>query len=763
MQFTINPGSNSEGSLLFTLEEISQLVSHSHDSAETLDNIVRLIQHRFHVAVCSFYLYQPDTKELVLAATLGLRPEVRGRLRMKVEEGLTGLVAQQLSPVMVADAPKHPRFKYFPDAGEETYQAFLGVPLVETGVLKGVLVVQTVESRVFSPSEIRMLVAVGAQVAPLVGDAILLERVAASLRQETQPAQRPPTPGESRQGTSLSGGTGMGLAYLVDEERGWSNLGNSNYLGSEKEKQRLNEAMAAARDDLSKQSKQISDLVGESHGAILQAQQMLLQDNSLVRELGERIERGINAESALQTTLEAYVKVLSDIRTPLVQERIYDIKDVFHRILWHLKRNEISNSPNARGPNLGKVVIVCRESSVMELFAVDLERLAGIVVERGGSQSHAAILARSLGIPMVSGFPDFTRQIPGGTPILVDGDSGRLVVDPPSWMLPNTAQSRDLPAPVLVTDSESRCPVPLDANINFLAEASTACLAGAEGVGLFRSEFLFIARRNLPTEEEQVAIYRKLLEAMKGKPVTIRTFDLRPDKVEGVLNQQDGGWQALDWRDVLISTSLQGIFQEQIRAIFRASPYGKARLLVPLVTTTELMNFILDTIEKTKKQLTEENLPFDPNVPLGIMIEAASSAMMIGDWASSVDFFTLGTNDLTASSLGIDRDSQISSQPSHRFNPGVLRMVNHAIKSAKENSKPVVACGELATEAMGYWLLISLGISRLSVPVRKIKEVHQLAGRFSTNDAEESRRRILMCKDLKELNDCFRVFHKPLL
>lgn len=763
MQFTNNPGSNSEGSLLFTLEEISQLVSHSHDSAETLDNIVRLIQHRFHVAVCSFYLYQPDTKELVLAATLGLRPEVRGRLRMKVEEGLTGLVAQQLSPVMVADAPKHPRFKYFPDAGEETYQAFLGVPLVETGVLKGVLVVQTVESRVFSPSEIRMLVAVGAQVAPLVGDAILLERVAASLRQETQPAQRPPTPGESRQGTSLSGGTGMGLAYLVDEERGWSNLGNSNYLGSEKEKQRLNEAMAAARDDLSKQSKQISDLVGESHGAILQAQQMLLQDNSLVRELGERIERGINAESALQTTLEAYVKVLSDIRTPLVQERIYDIKDVFHRILWHLKRNEISNSPNARGPNLGKVVIVCRESSVMELFAVDLERLAGIVVERGGSQSHAAILARSLGIPMVSGFPDFTRQIPGGTPILVDGDSGRLVVDPPSWMLPNTAQSRDVPAPAPVTESDSRCPVPLDANINFLAEATQACQAGAEGVGLFRSEFLFIARRNLPTEEEQVAIYRKLLEAMRGKPVTIRTFDLRPDKVEGVLNQQDGGWQALDWRDVLISTSLQGIFQEQIRAIFRASPYGKARLLVPLVTTTELMNFILDTIEKTKKQLTDENLPFDPNVPLGIMIEAASSAMMIGDWASSVDFFTLGTNDLTASSLGIDRDSQISSQPSHRFNPGVLRMVHHAIQSAKEYSKPVVACGELATEPMGYWLLISLGISRLSVPVRKIKEVHQLAGRFSTNDAEESRKRILSCRDLKGLNDCFREFHKPLV
>ena len=751
------PGSNTEGSLLFTLEEISQLVSHSHDSAETLDNIVRLIQHRFHVAVCSFYLYQPETTELILAATLGLRPEVRGRLRMKVEEGLTGLVAQQLLPVMVPDAPKHPRFKYFPEAGEETYQTFLGVPLVETGILKGVLVVQTVESRIFSQSEIRMLVAVGAQVAPLVGDALLLERVAASLRQETTPVQRAPSPGESRQGTSLSGGSGIGLAYLVDEERGWTNLGNANHQGPEKEKQRLVEAMAAAREDLTKQARQISDLVGESHGAILQAQQMLLQDNSLLRELGERIDRGANAEAALQSTLEAYVKVLSDIRTPLVQERIYDIKDVFHRILWQLKRSEIASTSGGRGSNQGKVVLVCRESSVMELFAVDLDRLAGIVVERGGSQSHAAILARSLAIPMVSGFPDFTRQIPGGTPILVDGDAGRLVVDPSSWMLP-LSKGKDAAASVAPAIEEAQCPIPLECNINFLAEAHHASLAGAEGVGLFRSEFLFIARRNMPSEEEQVAIYRKLLEAMKGKPVTIRTFDIRPDKVEGVLNPKDGGWQALDWREILISPSLQAIFQEQVRAIYRASAFGKARLLVPLVTTTELMDFIRQTIEKTKAQLTEDGLPFDPAVPLGIMIEAASSTMMVKDWTGWVDFFALGTNDLTASSLGIDRDSQVSSLPSHRFNPGVIRMVDTAIEAAAAQSRPVVACGELATEPMGYWILLCLGVSRLSVPVRKIAEVRQLAARFPKSEIMKCRKKILTCKSLAELNHCFEEF-----
>lgn len=753
-------GGNSEGGLLLTLEEISQLVSHSHDSAETLDNIVRLIQHRFHVAVCSFYHLQPDTQELVLAATLGLRQEVRGRLRMRVDEGLTGLVAQQMAPVMVPNAPKHPRFKYFPDAGEETYQTFLGVPLVETGILKGVLVVQTVESRVFNPSEIRMLVAVGAQVAPLVGDAILLERVAATIRQDSPTVPRAPSPGESRQGIGLSGGSGLGLAYLVDEERGWTNIGNSHPLGPEIEKKRLEEAMIGARTDLSKQARQISDLVGESHGAILQAQQMLLQDHSLQRELSERLDRGSTAETALLSTLEAYVKVLSDIRTPLVQERIYDIKDVFHRILWQLKRSEIGSGASARASAASKVVLVCRESSVMELFAVDLDRLAGIVVERGGAQSHAAILARSLGIPMVSGFPDFSRQILGGTPILVDGDGGRLIVDPPSWMLPPSPVQTGLPNQPSPPESSFHCPIPLEANINFLAEAHQAILVGAEGVGLFRSEFLFIARRNLPSEEEQVAIYRKILEAMKGKPVTIRTFDLRPDKVDGVLNPQHGGWQALDWREVLINPSLQSLFQEQVRAIFRASPHGKVRLLVPLVTTTELMDFIRLTMDKVKDQLSKEGLPFDAKVPLGIMVEAASSALMVKEWCQMVDFFALGTNDLTASSLGIDRDSQTSSLASHRFNPGVLRLVAQTIDAAREAKKPVIACGELGTEPMGFWALNALGISRLSVPVRKMGEVRKLANRYAGVKAELWRAGILKALGIQDLNKAFQEFEE---
>jgi hypothetical protein len=277
-------------------------------------------------------------------------------------------------------------------------------------------------------------------------------------------------------------------------------------------------------------------------------------------------------------------------------------------------------------------------------------------------------------------------------------------------------------------------------------------------VGLFRSEFLFLARRSLPSEEEQVAIYRKLLDAMHGKPVTIRTFDLRPDKVEGVLNPQHGGWQALDLRDVLQSPSLQNIFREQVRAILRASKNGQAKLLVPLVTTTELLDFLLDSIEEARNQLTLEGLDHDRNTKVGIMVEAAASIHMIPDWCDKIDFFSLGTNDLTASSMCDDRDAQVSSLASHRYNPGVIRMIHSTIVSACQQGKPVTACGELASDPMGYWLLIALGVSSLSVPVRKIGDVVQFSQRYSKLAIQDCKENILKARSAFDLTRQFQEF-----
>ena len=493
-------GTSYETSLLLTLEEISHLVSHSHDPAETLNNVVRLVQGRFHTAVCSVYLLEPQSRDLVLSATVGLQTESIGRVRMRLDEGLTGLVAQHMTPVMVPDAFQHPRFKYFPEAGEDPYRSFLGVPLVESGALQGVLVVQTAEARVFSPNEIRMLVTVAAQVASLVGDAYLLEQVSAAAHAGQAQGEYTPRPEEAHaklQGAALSSGQGIGLAYVVDGFDEWRK--SVPLVGGEPlaEKRRLAEATAQARAEITRLSQHISEMVGEDHGAILQAQLMIMQDRTIERDLVGRLDAGATAEGALFATLDQYVAAFQMVASPLFQERVYDVKDVFHRLLWQLRGRSASETTTDR------VVLVAREASVMELFAVDHDRLAGVVVEHGGPQSHAAILARSLGIPMVGQIADFASVARPGRRLLVDGATGTVLLDPEVGEEPAGVAGTEA-APAAFELLPAWLPR-VDANVNLLYEVGAAIAQGADGVGLYRSEFLFARCRRKKSNSLSIA------------------------------------------------------------------------------------------------------------------------------------------------------------------------------------------------------------------------------------------------------------------
>ncbi|MGH7226319.1 MAG: putative PEP-binding protein, partial [Gemmataceae bacterium] len=252
---------------------------------------------------------------------------------------------------------------------------------------------------------------------------------------------------------------------------------------------------------------------------------------------------------------------------------------------------------------------------------------------------------------------------------------------------------------------------------------------GASGVGLYRSEFLFLARRTLPTEQEQVEIYRKLLQTMAGRPVTIRTFDLRPDKLAAYSHLGSTAARPFDWRLVLESPPLQQLFQDQVRAILRASPAGSVRILVPLVTSTELLDFVLETVTKARDSLTAEGLAFADDVPLGVMIEVAAAASLVSAWAEQVSFFALGTNDLTASALGLDRDDPLMAKQADALHPGMIRLIHDVAVDAHAAGRPVSVCGEIAADPLGALALAALGVDTLSVPVNQLAAARQaLAG-----------------------------------
>ncbi len=736
----VHSGSSHESSLLLTLEEISQLVSHSHHPGETLLNIVRLIQRRFHTDVCSVYLLEPAQGELVLGASVGLKPESVGRVRMHLHEGLTGLVAEKLAPVTVEDAFQHPRFKYFPEAGEDPYHSFLGVPLVEGGALQGVLVVQTVEPRSFSSNEIRMLVTVASQLAPLVGEAHVLEQVVAATHGSTllSPPVAPPAEPTPLLGNSLSPGKGLGRAYVVNGFSEWQQTVVRHGTDTARERGRLANAMEAAREEITRLSQRISALVGEDHGAILQAQLMIMQDSTIAQDLDSCLAAGHTAEGALLQTLQKYVAAFQKISAPLLRERVFDIKDVFRRILWQLR------PPAATTDSAGdRLVLVAHEASVMDLFSVDCERLAAVVVEHGGPQSHAAILARSLGIPMVGQIPDLVGRVHSGQRLLVEGTTGRLYLDPLPEVAATAAAS---PAPVAPRPEElqeraldSPSLPRVEVNINLLCEVGPAVEQCASGVGLYRTEFLFLARRTLPTEEEQVDIYRKLLDQLQGRPASIRTFDLRPDKLAYCSHLSSATAHPLDWRLVLQSPPLQKLFKDQVRAILRAATAGPARILVPLITRTELLHFVLETLARAREELDREGLAFASPVPLGIMIEVAAAAPLVELWAEQVDYFALGTNDLIASALGIDRDDPVGAAGDDPLHPGVLRIIQDVVTAAHRAGRPVTVCGEMAADPRGAVALAALQVDALSVPVNQLGTVRRLlASQLATEVARSA-------------------------
>jgi phosphotransferase system enzyme I (PtsP) len=269
----------------------------------------------------------------------------------------------------------------------------------------------------------------------------------------------------------------------------------------------------------------------------------------------------------------------------------------------------------------------------------------------------------------------------------------------------------------------------VEVNINLLYEARSAAQQGVDGVGLYRSEFLFLARRTLPTEAEQVGIYRKLLQMLQGKPVTIRTFDLRPDKLASYSHLGHAATRPFDWRLVLSSPALQQLFQDQVHALLRASVHGPVRILVPLMTSTELLDFVLETLQRARTTLRREGIEVAADVPLGVMIEVAASVPLVRSWARQVSFFAIGTNDLTASALGLDRDDPVIAHQADALHPGMLRLIEEVVRTAHEAGRPVSVCGEAAADPLGTIALSALGVDSLSVPVNQFAAVRQaLAG-----------------------------------
>jgi len=496
------------------------------------------------------------------------------------------------------------------------------------------------------------------------------------------------------------------------------------------EEQRFDLACARTKQELQRLQRLAREQVGQKEGDIFLAHEAMLEDQELQEQVRQRIRRGLNAEFALYEAVEQFALLFSAIEDDYLRERVMDLRDVSQRMMEQL------GSPRDRSLALPeKAIVLARDLLPSQTIQLDAGKVQAFVTMAGSPNSHAAILARSRDIPAVVALGEGLDRIPDGSYLIVDGDSGTVYENPDpdivAWFRAKQAsQAGERAALEQGAQGESRTqsgrPVHIMANISTLDDVDDALRLGCDGVGLTRSEFLYMQSDTWPDEESQFAYYKQVLQSMEGRRVIIRSCDLGMDKQVPYLEGEPEENPALGLRGIRLSTQRPEVFFTQIRALLRASAYGSLGIMFPMITSEWELDYALELCREAKELLESEGVPVGQDLLYGIMVETPAAAILSPRLAKKVDFFSIGTNDLIQYTLCVDRVNPAVASLYDPCHPAVLQLVGQIIDAIHGEGKPCGICGDAATEPAFARRAIALGIDTLSVPPRRISQLKEL-------------------------------------
>lgn len=736
--------------MLTQLQRIVQQVNSAGSLDQAVAWLVGAICELMNTEVCSIYLADADAGLLQLVATQGLTLPPGTVCTLSYQEGLVGLVASKEEPINLADAQHHPAFKLIEELNEEVFQSFLGVPIIFRRRVLGVLTIQQRDARIFDSEEEACLVTLANQLAPALAN---VEERTRLLRAQTGWKR-------SAMGQAGAPGIGMGTCLVKIPSLTFEDLAEVTETDQALELKRFDDAVGSTQKTLRDLAKRL-DLPSQTQG-IFELYVQLLAPASLGDPVRALIRKGLSAEWALKAVIDETVDKFSAMEDSYLRERATDLKDVGLRLLQALSASQLTKAQPE-----GDLILVADEVSATMIAEVPKEQLKGIVSRRGSGHSHAAILARALGIPAVLGVSSLPLSALPGRRIIIDGYTGRCFIDPEPALereyqrliQEEASISKDIlesaKGPALTLDGQR---IKLYINAGLSADTDVAAGQGADGVGLYRTEVPFMLANRFPGEEEQFRLYSHVLSRYPGLPVTLRTLDVGGDKPLPYLPIKEDN-PFLGWRGIRITLDQPDIFLIQLKAMLRAhQQQGNLQILLPMISSISEVDEAIRLLRQAHFELCDSLGDF-PLPQVGVMVEVPAALYLLPALAGRVQFVSVGSNDLTQYLLAVDRNNPRVADLFSPFHPAVVQALAQIQRQCGELGLPVSVCGELAGEVMGITLLLALGYRQLSMNASQVARAKHLLKRLSLGELDDLKAAILDSKDADELSW---QLHQPL-
>ncbi len=701
------------------LRRLRDIMAGSGTPQERLDRIVRIVAAEMVAEVCSAYVMRAG-EVLELFATEGLRPEAVHRTRLRVGEGLVGVIAATARPLALADAQSHPDFAYRPETGEEIYHSLMGVPILRGGRVLGVLVVQNRSLRHYTEDEIEVLQTIAMVVAELAATGELVNplEIAQSQAGGLLPVRLV--------GIRLNAGLAIGSAVLHEPRLLIRQVVAEDVEGELKRLRRGVEAMRSAIDELVAMSRGLGR--GE-HRDVLEAYRMFAADRGWIARIADAIRSGLTAEAAVQKVRDETRTRMMQISDPYLRERLLDLEDLANRLQQHLS----GHPPSAASADLpAEFILVARAMGPAELMDYAHRRIVGLVLEEGSPTSHIAIVARALDIPVVARVDDAASRIEAGDIVIVDGDHAQVLIRPREDIRQSVAATvearsrrRAIYDPLRLAASVTRdgIQIKLLLNAGLLIDLLQLRTTGAEGVGLFRTEIPFMVRDSFPGVEDQTEFYRSVFEQAEGSPVVFRTLDIGGDKVLPYLPHAVEDNPAMGWRAIRIGLDRPAMLRQQLRALIRAAGARPLFVKFPMIAEIAELEQARAILDMELARAAKEGRTLPAEIKTGVMLEVPALLWQLPALCERVDFLSIGTNDLVQFLFACDRGNPRLADRYDPLSMPMLALLREVIERTRDAGVPLSMCGEMAGNPIEAMTLIGLGFRTLSMAAAAIGPV----------------------------------------